>query len=299
MAGLLNDTLNSTPVLVILVLVIVWRLSAAFRRKSVLESLPVPSGAEFVWGHEKQVFMNEPGQAYRKWKSELGLTYRIKAAFGAPDILVLSDPVSIAYILQKKIYDYHHSRVVRPRVARLLGKGLGWVEGEAEHKRMRRLVRETLRLYPGLPYIERVATVPDSIPLGEPVKLSNGEVVSQIPVLPGQVVVIPCIAIHRMDSVWEDPDVFRPERWLKDLPASEKLCSGWANTLAFSDGPRNCVGYRLAIFQYKVILTYLLERFKFEDAGMDITLKIASSLQAWVKDRPELGGCLPVNVDLL
>ncbi|EJF60561.1 cytochrome P450 [Dichomitus squalens LYAD-421 SS1] len=527
MAGLLNDTFNSTPVLVILVLVIVWRLSAAFRRKSVLESLPVPSGAEFVWGHEKQVFMNEPGQAYRKWKSELGLTYRIKAAFGAPDILVLSDPVSIAYILQKKIYDYHHSRVVRPRVARLLGKGLGWVEGEAEHKRMRRLVspslspenvksmssdvrvaalevvdqfvshvqsgaekpvnildwtskatlnvigrvaflhdfqagnspeakqilggrrrsvsraakyagfltlmllrrfpilndlpiaaiqsqglakvaiqtgvarelirrnqdivkngdtkaskdllsrllvahaagdiseeelyeqistfivsghetttqtlgftiyelsrhpeiqaklreelaavkgeptyddfqarlpyleavlRETLRLYPGLPYIERVATVPDSIPLGEPVKLSNGEVVSQIPVLPGQVVVIPCIAIHRMDSVWEDPDVFRPERWLKDLPASEKLCSGWANTLAFSDGPRNCVGYRLAIFQYKVILTYLLERLKFGDAGMDITLKIASSLQAWVKDRPELGGCLPVNVDLL
>ena len=54
-----------------------------------------------------------------------------------------------------------------------------------------------------------------------------------------------------------------------------------------------------AIFQYKVILAYLLERFKFEDAGMDITLKIASSLQAWVKDRPDLGACLPVHVDLL
>ena len=26
--------------------------------------------------------MNEPGRAYRKWKTELGLTYRIKAAFG-------------------------------------------------------------------------------------------------------------------------------------------------------------------------------------------------------------------------
>ena len=42
----------------------------------------VQAGAEFVWGHERQVFMNEPGRAYRKWKSELGLTYRIKAAFG-------------------------------------------------------------------------------------------------------------------------------------------------------------------------------------------------------------------------
>ncbi|KAM5543816.1 hypothetical protein V8D89_002433 [Ganoderma adspersum] len=519
--------LDSPAFLALLILAVAWRLYAAFRRKSAVESLPAPAGAEFIWGHERQVFMDEPGRAYRKWKSELGLTYRIKAAFGAHDVLVLSDPVSIAYILQKKIYDYHHSKVVRPRVARLLGKGLGWVEGETEHKRMRRLVspslfpenvkamsgdvrlaalqvvdqfvnhvqagadehinildwtskatlnvigrvaflhdfqggnspeaekilggrrrgvsraakyasflmlmllrrfpvlnelpitaiqsqgfakiavqtgvarelirrnrevvndastkaqkdllsrllvahadgqiseeelyehistfiisghetttqtlgftiyelsrqpeiqaklreeiaafkgeptfddfqtrlpyldavlRETLRLYPGLPYIERVAMVPDVIPLGEPIKLATGEVVNQIPVSPGQVVVIPCIAIHRMDSVWKDADVFRPERWLDALPPSDVLCSGWSNTLAFSDGPRNCIGYRLAIFQYKVILCYLLERFKFADTHMDITLKIASSLQPWVKDRPELGACLPVGVELL
>ncbi|EJF60511.1 cytochrome P450 [Dichomitus squalens LYAD-421 SS1] len=149
-----------------------------------------------------------------------------------------------------------------PEIQAKLHEELAAVKGEptyddfqARLPYLEAVLRETLRLYSGLPYIERVVTVPDSIPLGEPVKLSNGEVVSQIPVLPGQVVVILCIAIHRMDSVWEDPDVFRPERWLKDLPPSEKLCSGWAKTLAFSDGPRNCIGYRLAIFQYKVILT--------------------------------------------
>jgi hypothetical protein len=32
-----------------------------------------------------------------------------------------------------------HSHVVRPRIERLLGRGLGWVEGEAEHKRQRKL----------------------------------------------------------------------------------------------------------------------------------------------------------------
>lgn len=75
----------------------------------------------------------------------------------------MSDPVGIAYISQKKIYDYRgssvpfdvhrlnvdvlpsdHSNVVRPRIARLLGKGLGWVEGEEEHKRMRRLAMPAL-----------------------------------------------------------------------------------------------------------------------------------------------------------
>ena len=48
-------------------------------------------------------------------------------------------------------------------------------------------VSDRLRMYPGLPYIERVATVPDSIPVGKSVKLSTGEVVNQIPVSPGQV----------------------------------------------------------------------------------------------------------------
>lgn len=37
-----------------------------------------------------------------------------------------------------------HSKVVRPRVARFLGKGLGWVEGESEHKRMKQLVSPSL-----------------------------------------------------------------------------------------------------------------------------------------------------------
>ena len=37
-----------------------------------------------------------------------------------------------------------HSEVVRPRIGRLLGEGLGWVEGEAEHRRMCQLVNPAL-----------------------------------------------------------------------------------------------------------------------------------------------------------
>lgn len=39
-------------------------------------------GAHFLWGHEKDVFMNEPGSLYRRWMQEIGLIFRIKAAFG-------------------------------------------------------------------------------------------------------------------------------------------------------------------------------------------------------------------------
>ncbi|OSD07755.1 cytochrome P450 [Trametes coccinea BRFM310] len=515
----LAEVIESYPYLVAAgAAIVAWLTLGLLRRRTTMEMLPVPDGAEWLFGHEKTVFMNTPGVAYRKWISQLGLAFRIKAAFGARDILVLSDPTAIAYVLQKRIYDYHHSHVVRPRIARLLGKGLGWVEGEAEHKRMRHLVgpaltsenvkrmsgeiragalqvideltghvqgakdsafvnildwtgkatlnitgrvaflhdfkagnsehaeqiltgrrqgtlmllrrfpllndlpipaiqsqgaakmaihsgianelvrrdrdvldaeaaaqqhkdlltrllaahakgdiskeelyeqistfiiaghetttqslgftifelarhpdvqeklreelkqfpreptyddyqtqlpyldavvKETLRMYPALPYIERIAMKEDVLPLREPVHLSNGQVVSHLPIPAGQVVVIPAIAIQRQDSIWKDPDVFRPERWLNDMPPSEQLVSGWAHTLAFSDGPRNCIGLRLALFQYKVILQYLMERFRFHDTELDIFLKISSSLQAWVVDRPELGPALPVRVELL
>lgn len=102
-------------------------LAILLSTNSPIKYLPLPPGASLIWGHEKAVYIGQPGSAFRDWISIFGLTFRIKAAFGAADILVLSDPM-----------------VVRPRVARLLGKGLGWIEGEEEHRRMRRLARPAL-----------------------------------------------------------------------------------------------------------------------------------------------------------
>ena len=117
--------------------------------------------------------------------------------------------------------------------------------------------------------MERVATKEDLIPLRYPVKGSDGRLITEVPISPGQVravvvavvggvltadtdttsfiqaVLIPIIAVHRMDHVWKDADEFRPERWLGDLPPREQLTSGWGNMLSFSDGPRHCPGIRL------------------------------------------------------
>ncbi|KAL0563880.1 hypothetical protein V5O48_018182, partial [Marasmius crinis-equi] len=117
-----------------------WLARQSSRKNSTdVPRLPLPGDMESIWGHERVVFTNEPGKAFRKWMGEVGSTFRIKAAFGAPEILVLGDTEGISHILHRKIYDYHHSELVRPRVARLLGKGLGWIEGKEEHQRMKRL----------------------------------------------------------------------------------------------------------------------------------------------------------------
>ncbi|KAI0704575.1 cytochrome P450 [Earliella scabrosa] len=160
------------------------------------------------------------------------------------------------------------------------------------------VLKETLRMYPALAYMERTAMDHDVIPLRKPVRLDDGKVVTEVPITPGQVVIIPVIAIHRSD-VWGDPDVFRPERWLEKLPPSDELCSGWANGLAFSDGPRNCVGLRLAIFQYKVILSYFVRQFNIRPADVEIKLRISSSLQGIVEGQEEMGPYLPAVLELL
>lgn len=113
--------------------------------------------------------------------------------------------------------------------------------------------------------MERVATKPDIIPLQYPVRSPTGEIFTELAVSPGQVsnyfaalmgynvcsrvckvVVVPIMSIQRMDSIWPDGDVFRPERWLEeDVKPRGKGYPGWSNLLVFSDGPRNCIGMRL------------------------------------------------------
>lgn len=61
-----------------------------------------------------------------------------------------------------------------------------------------RLVR--LRLNPAAPRTERVATHDDVIPLRNPIKLSNGEVITALPVKAGQV----CHRLRRSDEDTSD-----------------------------------------------------------------------------------------------
>lgn len=61
-------------------------------------------------------------------------------------------------------------------------------------------------------------------------------------------------AINRHPDSFEDPDVFRPDRW------NQKISK--FHSVPFSVGPRNCVGDRLSILEQKIMLVTLLSRFE-------------------------------------
>lgn len=96
-----------------------------------------------------------------------------------------------------------------------------------ELKYMDRCLKEALRLYPPIPFISRV--------LDEDLTTSNNYVVPK-----GTIVGIQLYDLHRNPQEFPDPEKFDPDRF---LPENIKKRHPFSY-LAFSAGPRNCIGFR-------------------------------------------------------
>ncbi|KAI0763033.1 cytochrome P450 [Trametes elegans] len=160
------------------------------------------------------------------------------------------------------------------------------------------VVKEGLRLHPASPQTERVALKDDVIPLTNPILTPSGEKLSSVRVSAGQVFHIPFTTMHVNPTVWgPDAATFNPSRWLTPggVPPPSELPHGWSGLVTFCDGPRNCIGYRLAIFEFKVILATLIRNLEFHDTTANVVEKISPTLQPVVDGK---GGLLPIHVTL-
>lgn len=167
-------------------------------------------------------------------------------------------------------------------------------------------------MFPASAKNEKVAEEDDVIPLRDPIRGADGSWVKSIPVKKGQVIHIPSIGINRDNDIWGDGDNFRPTRWLvgqpagdkycqsgeQGLKASEEMCGGWSGIFTFSEGPRACVGIRLALFEFKIILSTLIKNFVFEDTGAKVFLRFGATLAPRVVGEESDGIKLPVKISL-
>ncbi|XP_078589167.1 cytochrome P450 3A12-like isoform X1 [Branchiostoma floridae x Branchiostoma japonicum] len=106
-------------------------------------------------------------------------------------------------------------------------------------------VMETLRLYPLVSSIQRVAN--------EDTRLM------WINVPKGMSVIVPALAIHYDPARWDEPRKFIPERFTKE----EREKRNPMDWLPFGVGPRNCIGMRLALMEMKVGLARALMKYRF------------------------------------
>ncbi|MXR22437.1 cytochrome P450, partial [Halobacterium bonnevillei] len=114
----------------------------------------------------------------------------------------------------------------------------------AEAPRLRAVIDEALRLYPPVHMLMREAATDAEL---------GGYRVSE-----GSLVVLPSWVVHRDERFWNDPEAFRPERFLgeSDRPAFSYF--------PFGGGQRQCIGRRFALQELRVALAELLADFRFE-----------------------------------
>ena len=108
---------------------------------------------------------------------------------------------------------------------------------------IRRIVDETLRMYPPAAFLSRTA--------------QKADVLCGREIRPQDTVILPIYALHRHHAHWQNPDAFDPNRFLdpKTIPRFAYL--------PFGDGPRICIGARFALQEAVIILATLLSRLKF------------------------------------
>ncbi|WRT69267.1 uncharacterized protein IL334_006251 [Kwoniella shivajii] len=129
------------------------------------------------------------------------------------------------------------------------------------------VIREVLRLCAPAPATMRQSTEDTIVPLGTPVRGRDGKMVESINLPKGAMMMIPILNVNTSTAVWgEDAESFNPDRFLKPATAESNSVPGvWGNLLTFLGGTRNCIGYRFALAEIKVILFVLIRSLEFDE----------------------------------
>ncbi|XP_064601467.1 cytochrome P450 4B1-like [Liolophura sinensis] len=105
-------------------------------------------------------------------------------------------------------------------------------------------LKEVLRVYPPVPVVSRQTTKPC--------------VIDGVTIPPGMVLQLAIMLVHRNADVWENPEEFRPERFMSEtFLTRDPYCY-----VPFSAGPRNCIGQNFAFNEEKVVICRIVKKFK-------------------------------------
>ncbi|WP_298844378.1 cytochrome P450 [uncultured Roseobacter sp.] len=151
--------------------------------------------------------------------------------------------LTLAWALYLCTFDQNVQDAARHEIHSVVGQRAAEA-GDLENLGLvRRIIEETLRLYPPAGIVSRTAQKQDTL--------------AGAPVEPGDTVMIPIYALGRHRTLWQDPDSFRPQRFA-DRQSIDRYA--W---LPFGDGPRICIGASFALQEAMIILATLLGRFRF------------------------------------
>jgi cytochrome P450 len=106
------------------------------------------------------------------------------------------------------------------------------------------VLSETLRLHPVL--------------IDSPKELTTTVELEEVTLEPGDNYLICMTSLHRNPDIYEDPDVFDPERWVDRTYKPFEYCP-------FGGGVRRCIGSELALYEMKTVLAIWVGEHRFSN----------------------------------
>ncbi len=131
-------------------------------------------------------------------------------------------------------------------------------------KYMQAVISEVLRIVTPLPIIDRRCTKPFTM------EDYNG---NKVHLEIGDSVIIPARAIHNDEKFYPDPEKFDPERFI------DKSNLNQSAFLPFGNGPRNCIGGRLAMMFCKILLYQMFSNLSIDKSNVVTDHRYGQDLQ--------------------
>lgn len=131
---------------------------------------------------------------------------------------------------------------------------------------MRAVFEESMRLFPPVPHMSRMA--------------GTADVIAGVDVPAQSFIVIAPWVLHRHQLLWDNPDAFDPSRF---MPGNREEIDRFAY-LPFGGGPRVCIGQTFAMQEAVIVLAAILRRVHLRHTGEEprpvhrITLRPGSRL---------------------
>ncbi|KAF9533506.1 cytochrome P450 [Crepidotus variabilis] len=162
------------------------------------------------------------------------------------------------------------------------------------------ICRETLRLYPPVSTMSRTTRKDVVLPLNTPIRGLDGEEISQIQIPNNMNVIISILGCNRDPTLWgQDSYEWKPERWMRPLPESvtnAHVPGVYSNLMTFLGGGRACIGFKFSQLEMKVVLSVLVNSFKFSLTNKEVVWQMNTISTPTV--RGQTGTRLPLVVEL-
>lgn len=168
---------------------------------------------------------------------------------------------------------------VRDELDSIVGGGAPTIEQLGQLPFLENIIKESMRILPPVVWIQRIVS--------EPVVLQGHELGT------GSTLILSHYMTHQNPDVYPNPRQFNPYRWQTLKPAPYEY-------MAFSAGPRMCIGAGFAMMEMKIVLAMILQCYQLElapnaqvDRHVTVTLSPKNGIPMMVKPRTQ---ALSVNM---